>query len=193
MVKRKSDPGRATCGPLAVVALSHRKLRPNQRNQNISQAGLLLPQVRNSFQNSAPEPAIHLPCPISIAPDAAPAIRGAPMIARVGEFQLTTSHQMDDDAVGQLAEDIDVSVVEIGAPNLPDLVLVVVFHDDGDAGGRLILGYVDAASTARVAFCKKASCAILGRDCTSGDDGNQGEELENEPCKAGGGEKLHCV
>lgn len=100
---------------------------------------------------------------------------------------------MDDDGVGQLTEHVDVSVVEIGAPNLPNLVLVVVLHEDGNAGGRLVLGYVDAAARACVAFCKKASCAILGRNCTSGDDGEEGDELENEPCKAGGGEKLHCV
>lgn len=100
---------------------------------------------------------------------------------------------MDDNGVAQLAEHVDVAVIEVGASNLPDLgPIVTVLHDDGNAGGGLILGYVDAAAAA---FDKTTWSDIFGGDCDGGgdgDEGNEGDELDNEPCQAGGGEKLHC-
>lgn len=100
---------------------------------------------------------------------------------------------MDDDGVGQLAEHVDISIVEVPAPYLPDFVLVVVLHDHGNAGDGLVLSHVYAAAGARVAFYQKACCAIFGRDCGGSGDGDKRDELENEPCQASGREKLHCV
>lgn len=181
---------RSCCCHLPII---FRKLSRNHPLPPYSSHAGLLPltkKVTPSSQNSARKSAIHLPGSILIAPDGAPAIRGAPKIARIGKSQLTASHQMDDDAVAQLAEHVDVSVIEVGASDLPDLgPIVTVLHNDGNAGGGLVLGYVDAAARA---FDKTTWSAIFGRDCNGDGDGDERDELENEPCQAGGGEKLHC-
>lgn len=59
---------------------------------------------------------------------------------------------MYDDGIAQLAEDVDVAVVEVGAADPPNLVLLVVLDDNGDARRGLVLRHVDAAARA---FCEQ--------------------------------------
>lgn len=114
-----------------------------------------------------------------IAPDGAPTIRGAPVIRRVAEFQIPPSHKMDDDGVAQLAVHVNITIViEIGAADLPDHSLAVILDEDGDTGGALVLGHVDAAAGA---FFKEAGsfCDVLGGDCDGEGEGDEGDEMEN--------------
>lgn len=58
---------------------------------------------------------------------------------------------MHDDGIAQLAVYVDVAVVEVGAADPPDLVLLVVLDDNGDARHGLVLRHVNAAAGA---FCE---------------------------------------